>query len=264
MSTPSAGAAARQVRAQLRLAISCQCSIFYELLALLKPEDVNPRTSFDWSRVPGQYDPVILEVPPPPSRCHPAAHVHLADPLLSKSKRWSRSTLLPALTSPPCSKLCAPLPPALLPTPATSPRSLQRSRRPARPLRCSSSPVYQPSLHSLRLPSPVACPLAPCRPRPASDWSCSRIMREGWLSQASCRVRPAPPRRRPSRSATRCMQSMARCSYFVACASMLSPCLTPLLQEVARVGFSSAIMMIGGPALTHVTLTFVSQSSGAK
>ena len=45
----------------------CIYSIFYELLSLQKPEDVNPRTSFDWTRVPQEYDPCIVQVPATPS-----------------------------------------------------------------------------------------------------------------------------------------------------------------------------------------------------
>jgi hypothetical protein len=35
-------------------------------------------------------------------------------------------------------------------------------------------------------------------------------------------------------------------------------------QEVLRIGFSSAIMIIGGAAQTKVTLTFVSRTTGNK
>jgi hypothetical protein len=41
------------------------CSIFYELLSLQKPQDVNPRMTFDWSRVPSEYDPGMLQVSAP-------------------------------------------------------------------------------------------------------------------------------------------------------------------------------------------------------
>jgi hypothetical protein len=56
------------------------CSIFYELLALLKPEDVNPRTTFDWTRVPDQYDPVILQVSAPRVTRQPCSPRSLGQP----------------------------------------------------------------------------------------------------------------------------------------------------------------------------------------
>lgn len=49
-------------RVQMLNSRGCICSIFYELLSLQKPEDVNPRTTFDWTRVPNEYDPCIIQV----------------------------------------------------------------------------------------------------------------------------------------------------------------------------------------------------------
>ena len=48
-------------------------SIFYELLSLQKPQDVNPRMTFDWSRVPSEYEPSMLQVPSLPLQLQPAA-----------------------------------------------------------------------------------------------------------------------------------------------------------------------------------------------
>ncbi len=75
MCTPSAGCCCLSLLAcQLRVRSSPSiphkvafCSIFYELLSLQKPEDVNPRMTFDWTRVPDQYDPCLLQATPPPT-----------------------------------------------------------------------------------------------------------------------------------------------------------------------------------------------------
>lgn len=80
MCMPSAGCCCLLLACQLRLRSSPSmphkvafCSIFYELLSLQKPEDVNPRMTFDWTRVPDQYDPCLLQAtfPPLPPRPQP-------------------------------------------------------------------------------------------------------------------------------------------------------------------------------------------------
>jgi hypothetical protein len=203
------------------------------------------------------------------ARRHPPGHTFSLNPFLSKSRPWWRLIPLQDPRSRLYSRLCAPPLRALLPILANSLRFLQCSLRQAPPPPCSSRPVYRPPPLKQLLPVTAGSAPAHCHSMLASAWNCSPITREGSLSLALSRGHPVRRRLPPYQWAIRCTQSTVRCLlfYFLRCFARFVRTPTRIVlpkQETVRIGFSSAIMMIGGPPHTHVTLTFVSKFSGSK